>query len=99
MNIENFTLVEGKFSAQDAREILLSLINNKIKFHELKNFSHEVRFSRTDNHSVMRIAELKACRESLKDRLKMAVDSNTIIKVHSTVVVEFMNEASEKASA
>jgi hypothetical protein len=97
--VENFTLVDGKFSAQDAREILLSLINNKIKFHELKNFSHEVRYSRADNHSVMRIAELKACRESLKDKLKMAVENNTVIRVHSSVVVEFVNEASEKASA
>jgi hypothetical protein len=99
MNIENFTLVDGKFSAEDAREILLSLINNKIKFHELKNFSYEVRYSRSDNHSVMRIAELKACREALKEKLKMAVDENTVVRVHSSIVVEFVNEALEKASA
>jgi hypothetical protein len=29
----------------------------------------------------------------------MAVDENTVVRVHSSIVVEFVNEALEKASA
>ncbi len=38
---EKFNLIEGIFNAQDARDILLSLIHEKIKFHDLKSLSWE----------------------------------------------------------
>ena len=32
-------LIAGTYSASDANEILMNLISDKIKFHQLKNFS------------------------------------------------------------
>ena len=40
----NIKLIEGNFNPDEAKEVLLSLFNHKIQFHEAKNFSSEIRF-------------------------------------------------------
>ncbi|OYU80637.1 MAG: hypothetical protein CFE23_07890 [Flavobacterium sp. BFFFF1] len=56
---KNIKLIDGVFSAEDAREVIGSLLQFKITFHEKKNFSNEIRTGTGDHHSVLRIQELK----------------------------------------
>jgi hypothetical protein len=49
-----FKLVEGQYTTVEAQKILLGLINSKINFHQLENFSNEIRFNE-NNHSKIRI--------------------------------------------
>ncbi|MEY3397959.1 MAG: hypothetical protein RL220_553, partial [Bacteroidota bacterium] len=36
---ESITLINGTFNPGDARDLLLGFVNNKISFHEMRNFS------------------------------------------------------------
>jgi hypothetical protein len=58
-------LISGEFNTEEAREVLLNLIDSKIKFHTLKNFSAEERFGRKDPSSTKRLAELKELRAEI----------------------------------
>jgi hypothetical protein len=50
-----FKLVEGQYTTVEAKKILLGLINSKINFHQLENFSNEIRFNENTDHSKIRI--------------------------------------------
>ena len=62
---EPIKLIEGKFSPEDAKEVLLELINHKINFHYLKNFSSEERFGQSIEGSKKRIEYLKEAKRKL----------------------------------
>ena len=43
---ETFNLIDGVFSVDEAREILMNIFSTKIQFHEMKNLSSEERFEK-----------------------------------------------------
>ena len=53
------TLIEGSFTAEEAKEILLNIFSTKINFHDMKNFSSQERFGMEDEIAKMRIPKLK----------------------------------------
>lgn len=53
-----FKLIKGTFSPEQAKIILNSLINSKINFHNLEDFSNSIRFNADDSYSKKRIDEL-----------------------------------------
>ena len=55
----DFKLIEGVFTPQDAKEVLISLYSSKLNFHEMKNFSSNERLGKNDETSTKRIPELK----------------------------------------
>ena len=60
MEVTNkLTLIEGSFTAEEAKEILLNIFSTKINFHEMKNFSSQERFGKEDEIAQMRIPKLK----------------------------------------
>jgi hypothetical protein len=67
---EKFKLIEGVFSAKDAKEILLTFIEEKIKFHELKSFSAEVKTGHKSEEALIRVEELKKTRRELVELLE-----------------------------
>jgi hypothetical protein len=54
----SFDLINGDFLADDAKSILMSLIKDKINYHELELFSASERFGRDLPHSKRRIKQL-----------------------------------------
>ena len=46
--IEKLNLIEGNFSGEEAKEILMNVFLAKIHYHELKNFSSQERFGKDD---------------------------------------------------
>ena len=56
---KKLTLIEGSFTAEEAKEILLNMYSTKINFHEMKNFSSQERFGMEDEIAKMRIPKLK----------------------------------------
>lgn len=81
-----FNLLKGQFNAEDAREILLTLFNDKIQYHRLKNFSHEERLGTPDKHAVERIPELKKTSEEIIAYLKQ-YESNAEFEIHADIVI------------
>lgn len=86
---ETLTLIDGRFTADEAREVLMSIFLAKIQFHEMKNFSSQERFGCNDNVAVERIPDLrKSTRRILELVSQAAADKRTMI-VTSVVKIEF----------
>jgi hypothetical protein len=58
-------LINGTFSSEEARTILMALIADKIQFHHQDNWSRKERFGEFDENSTRRIEQLNQTRESL----------------------------------
>jgi isocitrate dehydrogenase len=67
-----FELISGSFDMDQARELLLNLLTDKINFHNRRNFSAQERTGQTDPVSEVRIAELTMARERLIQELHRA---------------------------
>ena len=88
--MDNFKLVEGEFEAADAKEILLRLIEQKISFHNLKCFSHEVRYGVKDQHSLERIEALNKTKEKLMLIINQAQMDGDLLAIHSSIDVKII---------
>lgn len=64
-NTHTTVLIEGEFLQNDARIILLQLLNSKINFHHMRKFSNEERFGKDREHSAKRLQALTKEKESL----------------------------------
>ncbi|HEX7366048.1 MAG TPA: hypothetical protein VF273_03075 [Pelobium sp.] len=84
--MEKFKLIEGHFSAKDAREILLLFIAEKIKFHELKSFSEEVKTGVKSKEAAIKVQELKNTRNKIMELI--SVESDGFFSLRSYVEVE-----------
>ena len=82
---EPIKLIEGKFSPEDAKEVLLELINHKINFHSLKNFSSEERFGQSIEGSKKRIEYLKKAKEKIVKIIDKATDTNCHLRLESSI--------------
>lgn len=58
-------LIEGTFTNEEAKEILVNIFSEKIKFHQAKNFSSKERTGKEDKIAVKKMPALK------KELLKM----------------------------
>lgn len=85
---EEFVLIKGSFSIEDAKNILLSLFNYKINFHELHNFSAVERFGSDDPYSVARIGELKESRNSIAKILEKAEKEGLEPKIDALIKIQ-----------
>jgi hypothetical protein len=57
------SLINGVFDKTDSTDIILSMLNKKIEYHELKSFSNLVKFNEKDFYLEDRIDELKKARQ------------------------------------
>lgn len=80
-------LIDGKFTTEEASEILLNLYGNKIQFHELKNFSSQERFQKEDAIAIQRIQELKVDIETIIKLIKEANQKNQKLNIKSFIQI------------
>lgn len=83
--ITEIKLVSGEFSAEEAKEVMMSLLDAKIHFHCRKNFSLEERFGEKDKDSILRIKQLKTTKEDLKALFHWAKKNNKTFRISSDV--------------
>ncbi len=84
-----FQLISGDFSPPDATQILLTLINSKIKYHSLESLSNEIRYDCINPNSKIRIEILQNAKKTIlefvteaqKMGLKMQIESVVQIKL------------------
>ncbi len=92
--MEKLSLIDGSFDAEESKEILFSIFSNKIHFHEMKNFSSQLRFGKDNATALKRIPELKKNLEKLVQIVTEAKDSNKILKITADINIVFSeNEA------
>ncbi|MCB0645547.1 MAG: hypothetical protein KDC49_02720 [Saprospiraceae bacterium] len=78
MNNHTTKLIDGSFTKENAKSVLLKLIGDKISYHQLKKFSNEERFNHDHEHSQQRITELSSEREQLLKWLDQFEDAEKL---------------------
>tara|TARA_R110002051_G_scaffold55510_1_gene103339 strand:- start:498 stop:809 length:312 start_codon:yes stop_codon:yes gene_type:complete len=91
---QQFKIVDGAFTPSETAEVLFTLINDKIKFHNLQITEITERFSGDTSHSERRIKELQASKEKIKELIIAARDNGQTIKINGTIELS-MNVAAE----
>ena len=87
-NQNEFKLVKGVFSPEDAKEVLFKLVNSKIKFHQLEKFSLIERNIGDVDYSEERIHQLEATKIQIEEQIALAKKQNKAIKIDGTIVLE-----------
>lgn len=89
--IESIQLVEGIFSPVDAANVLLYLINDKIKFHQVQMLGvHEGRADRI-SHSATRIKVLESDKQMVSKLVLKARDEGYELKIDSNVEIRLVS--------
>lgn len=87
-----FKLIDGNFSATDARSVLTTIVSAKINFHSLRQFSDTIRFGSDRSHSELRIAELKKLNDDLILLTEEAALKGLRLKINSNIEIELEKE-------
>jgi hypothetical protein len=89
-NNNAFHLIKGQFSPAEAREVLLSLINYKIEYHELKMMSDLARGTALSESTMNRIEELKNSRRQIIEFTEMYNDLDGQLDLEAEVVLNLV---------
>ncbi|MCB9221672.1 MAG: hypothetical protein H6615_07645 [Ignavibacteria bacterium] len=96
--MKEFKLIDSSFTNEEARAVLLSLINYKIQFHSQKIFSSYIRFGRDDIKSKNRIVELEAIKQKLVAHFDNIDDPDGVVRVSSVVNMNAFLEIEDGAT-
>jgi hypothetical protein len=58
-NTETLTMIEGNFTHDEAKELLMNMFSSKINFHNMKNWSSDERYGKDDEIAQLRIPALR----------------------------------------
>ncbi len=83
----NLSLINGFYSSEEAKEILMNVFASKIQFHELKNLRSMVTRDCEDEASTLRVTQLKNAVEELNELLKKANDNNLELSIQSSIEI------------
>ena len=86
-----FNLIDGTFKTLETKELLSTLLLNKLRFHSVKNFSHKERFGTPDVKTEKRIETLEA---TLKELLRFLdnYDQGEEFEIHANVKIKHLNK-------
>ena len=97
MKNHEFDLVRSTYPVCDAKDVLLSLMNDKIKFLNCKIFSLEERFGSAPPHLRERVDELKAKKNQLVEILN-ACDEDQLVEIDCQIVFNIKDKATDEVS-
>lgn len=80
-----FTLINSTYRAEEAREVLTSLINDKIQFLNIQAHSLNERYGLSTVHLENRIKELEQERKRIIDMLRSVDNKDAMIEISSQV--------------
>ena len=85
---ENIELIKGHFSPAEAADVLLSLINEKIKYHQVRslNLREEPLGKKMDSEE--RISALKSAKNTIEQLVLRAHKNGKILSVNGTICIE-----------
>ena len=84
-----FKLIDGQFQPNDAMNLLMSLFNSKIEYHQLESFSNQMRSGSDVSSSQNRIQSLTYSVESIKELLKEADLNGKQLKIEGLIQITF----------
>lgn len=84
-----FQLIEGEFLPDEAMKLLMSLLNNKINYHQLESFSNQIRIGKEVLHSQKRVDYLKQSIEDIKKIINEAEQKGKQLNIGSVIQITF----------
>ena len=85
-----YKLVSGVFSPDEARQLLLSLIDYKISFHRRKILSHRELVGTADTFAEQRIVELERTKSDFDSLVKQLLDTDTQLSINCDIDIKLM---------
>ena len=85
---QQFKIIEGDFTPTETEEVLYTLINDKIKFHNLKIMEITEKYSGDTTRSERRIKELQASKKHIKEMIISAKDMGQTISISGTIALK-----------
>jgi hypothetical protein len=83
----NLSLINGVYSSEEAKEILMNIFASKIQFHELKNLRSIVTRDTEDEISTLRVRQLKQAVEQFNELMKQAEENNLELAIQSSIQI------------
>ncbi len=80
-------LIKGRFEPAEAADILLSFINDKIKFHTVRELNYLNEADRPESESTNRIQELKAAKKDITDLIINALKEDSHLEIESNITL------------
>ena len=85
-------LIEGEFSFNEAKEILTSMFNSKINFHNIQNWSSQERYGKDDETAQKKIPLLKNEIEKLEEIILEAKANNKKLVINSEITISLKED-------
>jgi hypothetical protein len=82
-----FKLIDGTFTPAEANRVLTDLVNSKIHFHEMENFSSQERFGTDVTHSARRLKALRKLKLDLKKIFDSTAEKHRDLKINSHIEI------------
>ena len=86
--VEHIKLIDGIFTTTEATDVLLSIINDKIKFHTVQSLNLKTGYEENIHESEQPIFELKKSKEIVKSIVVQAHKENYEISIDSDIVIK-----------
>lgn len=88
---ENIKFIDGCFTAAEAADVLLSLLNDKIKFHTVKSLHLREGQSDSDCSSMERIRNLKEAKKRVEELVINAHKNGHQLEIDSTIKIKIIS--------
>jgi hypothetical protein len=86
-DVHEFKLIQGTFKAEDAKRILLEMLNNKVNFHSRQIHRIQEHSGGNTQNSENRMNELLDTMEVLKKVLIQAEKNNREVKISCPITI------------
>ncbi|MFT6797134.1 MAG: hypothetical protein ACJART_002285 [Maribacter sp.] len=87
---ENVKFIEGQFSPAEAADVLLSLLNDKIKFHTVKALNLRQLEKDTVCSSAERILKLNEAKKRVEELVVTAHKNGMELKIDSSIMINLV---------
>jgi hypothetical protein len=91
MTTKKFKLIQGIFDNEHAKNLLLELVESKIRYHKKQMLSNQERFGFDKEHSEKRINELEHLQSDLVDLFGQASMRAKAARVESDLIISFID--------
>ncbi len=93
---EHIKFIKGRYNPAEAADVLLSLINDKIKFHTVKSLNLRQEEPNSHGKSDDRIVELKQAKKIVENLVVKAHKNGLELEIDCTVEINIVNNKSSK---
>ncbi|WP_445383357.1 hypothetical protein [Robiginitalea sp. IMCC43444] len=89
---EEIVFIKGSFNPAEAADVLLSLLNDKIKFHTVKSLKLNPGSSQSEEHSAARIGALREAKKKVEELVLMAHKEGLDLEINSTLAIQLTDK-------